>query len=224
MKRFFQIALFLLALAVTVSLHAAEGTLIYWEIASDGDPSIADFEVTYDAGLETERTVSLSETDLGGQFNAARLRYQNADASTVGYLDVYIVEQGVDDLQILPASPVAMLDASVFSPIDLADGLSAEAVSFYVELGNFADGTWTKTVLESDGITYAELASDTYDSIVQWEDIASGIANFPYTPSHFNVVPEPSSGLLLLMGSALLALKRRRGGKHLDGSCAKAEV
>lgn len=83
-------------------------------------------------------------------------------------------------------------------------GYEGDQYLFYVELVNFADGTST------DGYKwgYGDLVSSGY--------VAFGATDFPTVSanaaahSNFGAVPEPSSGLLLLMGGAMLALRRRR--------------
>ena len=80
--------------------------------------------------------------------------------------------------------------------------------SFIVELGNiawnsdFSDGTWT-TVATSAAATYSSLANyiqKSFDLDLPQSQI--------WTPVAFVAVPEPSSGLLTLVGFALLALRR----------------
>ena len=75
---------------------------------------------------------------------------------------------------------------------------------FYVELVNYTTGAST------DGYKwgYGDLVSSGY--------VAFGATDFPTVSanagahSNFAAAPEPSSGLLLLMGGAMLALRRRR--------------
>ena len=76
--------------------------------------------------------------------------------------------------------------------------------TFYVELWNYENGNWalagtaggppgdSYTKLKNDGVIRSSMSMDT--------------ALFTPTVS----VPEPTSGLLLLMGGAFLALRRRR--------------
>lgn len=85
--------------------------------------------------------------------------------------------------------------------------------SFIVEIGNVVwnaagdDGTWT-TVATSSASTYSSLAS----FIIPLGDIKpSGMV--AWNPKQFQAVPEPSGGLLTLMGVALLALRRKRTGE-----------
>ena len=75
---------------------------------------------------------------------------------------------------------------------------------FYVELVNYSTGAST------DGYKWS------YDELYQSGYIAMGATDFPTVSDNaaahgnFAQAPEPSSGLLLLMGGAMLALRRRR--------------
>ena len=77
--------------------------------------------------------------------------------------------------------------------------------SFIVELGNIdSSDNWT-TVATSAATAYSDLG----DYIHQTFDINPGQLAV-WTPTQFTAVPEPSGGLLTLMGVALLALRRKR--------------
>ena len=81
--------------------------------------------------------------------------------------------------------------------------------SFIVELGNINsdDYSWT-TVAKSAAATYSSLG----DYIHKTFDLNPG-QTAVWTPGSFQAVPEPSGGLLTLMGVALLALRRKRTGE-----------
>lgn len=91
------------------------------------------------------------------------------------------------------------------------------ATSFYIELMNEVTVNGEKRMS-----TILTMGSPvTYDTLVQMEviegmaagrpDGAMMVANSVWNPSGY-VVPEPTSGLLLMMGAAVLALRRRRTG------------
>ena len=130
----------------------------------------------------------------------------------------------VDD-QDLPASEFGygaelwMLDTSSNTKTSFTDGLidaptgiqqaditgyTDDKYRFYVELVNYSTGTST------DGYKwhYGELTSSGYVA-TDFRDAPTAYANAS-SHSNFAAAPEPSSGLLLLMGGAMLALRRRR--------------
>lgn len=112
-----------------------------------------------------------------------------------------------------------MLDTSNNSKTSLSDGLldaptgiqqaditdyTDDKYLFYVELVNYSTGA------SSDGYKwgYGDLVSSGYVAMSAL-DIPTVNANVG-AHGNFAAAPEPSSGLLLLMGGAMLALRRRR--------------
>ena len=81
--------------------------------------------------------------------------------------------------------------------------------SFIVELGNIdASDNWT-TVATSASAAYSTLS----DYIHETFDINPGQIAV-WSPTEFSAVPEPSSGLLMAVGLALLALRRKRAERE----------
>jgi len=119
-------------------------------------------------------------------------------ASDGNYLDLFIDPQELQSLEI----PMEEVDGwFALLPSDAA------SLSFMVELGNWENGQWVG-IAHSQSYTYSELASHI---IHDW----SGPDAFPAMDAWVAggyVVPEPSSGILLLIGSGLLALRRKRRG------------
>ena len=131
------------------------------------------------------------------------------------FLDLYIPGYGVDtgngDLGVEFGDAGGYWGAGVptgnQSPIGAYSAGSPE-FSFIVELGNIdSSDNWT-TVATSASATYSSLAANIHQTF----DIEPGQAAV-WTPGSFQAVPEPSGGLLTLMGVALLALRRRRMGE-----------
>lgn len=88
------------------------------------------------------------------------------------------------------------------------DGYESDAWTFYIEMCNYnsADDTYS-TVATSRTYTYQDLVSAGY--------VASNFSNANTVMtvaglSNMGTIPEPTSGMLLLIGGSLLALRRRR--------------
>lgn len=77
----------------------------------------------------------------------------------------------------------------------------SEGWSFFIELWNNDNGNWSTVGSSSQTYTYAQLQPYMH-STMSMGTLA--------TISPTVVVPEPTSGLLMLVGGALLALRRRR--------------
>ena len=80
------------------------------------------------------------------------------------------------------------------------------SLSFAIELGNYNDGTWT-TLATSGSLDYNSLQNSGYTYMSSAGDLALATLT-AWAPTAYPV-PEPSPGLLLLLGASLLALKRR---------------
>ena len=99
------------------------------------------------------------------------------------------------------------MDAGAYSHFVADD---ASSLSFAIELGNWENGQWV-TLATSGTMSYSNLSVTDADGVHILQMIDSvDLNNFqPWTPNAY-VVPEPSSGLLALIGAGLLALRRRR--------------
>ena len=209
-RHLLKMAAFVAAL-LTVGVASAEEDILYWMIDSnanvkkDGETSsVADFFDNYAA-------------PEGSAF-AARVRVTggNIQEGQDVFLDLYVPGYGVNtgngDLGVEFGDAGGYWGAGVptgnQSPIGAYSAGSPE-FSFIVELGNIdtSDNNWT-TVATSASATYSSLAANIHQAF----DINPG-QTAVWTPGSFQAVPEPSGGLLTLMGVALLALRRRRMGE-----------
>lgn len=133
--------------------------------------------------------------ETGVEFQYARLMVTGGDLASPAYLDM-VEAQGTAPNNYVPLTST-----------DLG-AYGADAYSFFVEMVTYSGDTET-IAKTSETASYTQLVSSGYvasgliDSTTAQAKAAA--ANFGTNP-----VPEPSSGLLLLMGGAMLALRRRR--------------
>lgn len=198
MRRAMKICVLLFSVLATAAAVAAEGEVLWWMVGPDFGSITA--KNTED-GTETTAD-ALGVTDV-------RVRYESGDG-TSGYLSFFgLNEDGsvsvYDGSTGLGGESGMGLPAEYFGDLS---GLSGASYSFVVELGNYADGRWTHTSMESEKVSYDTLVAQKH--ITSWKNDAPSYGT-PWVPGNYSVVPEPTSGLLTVLGIAFLALRRRRG-------------
>ena len=135
--------------------------------------------------------------------NQARLRVEDSEGNA-SYLNFWVWDDdGHGNVRQLELSGAD----GTFIPVEGWADVSGygEGYSFAVELGNWENGEWVKTLASSEPVPYNNLK----EHIGSWEDIGADLALY-WVPKGY-AVPEPSSGLLMILGGALLALRRRKG-------------
>lgn len=206
-RHLLKMAAFVAAL-LTVGVASAEEDVLYWMIDSNA-------EVTKDGVTSTVGSFFDNYEAPEGSAFAARVRVTGGNITEDTFLDLYIPGYGVDtgngDLGVGFSDAGGYWGAGVptgnQSPIGAYSAGSPE-FSFIVELGNIdSSENWT-TVATSAAATYSSLAANIHQTF----NIEPGQAAV-WTPGSFQAVPEPSGGLLTLMGVALLALRRKRTGE-----------
>lgn len=154
----------------------------------------------------------------GGSDFAARIRVTGGNITTDTFLDLYDLSDGTTysgEFGVDFADNGGYWGAGVPTGNQSPSGdysAGSPEYSFTVELGNITDdgnGGWTWT-------TVAHSATETYSSLVRQGFIHPTFDLNPssmvaWNPGAF-AVPEPSSGLLTLIGFAFLALRRKRKG------------
>ena len=205
--RFCRIAA-LVATILTAGGASAEGTdVLYWMV--DDNATINRWWGS-DAG---EYSISdyFSEFYPADSEFAARVRVTGGDISGDMFLNLYIGDGasvdgtlGVDFEDIGGGYWGAGVPEGNQSPSQDYSAGSPE-YKFIVEIGNIVDDEWT-TIAMSDARSYSSLKNDyihpTYDlTPASWQI---------WTPTSFTAVPEPSCGLLTVLGLALLALRRKK--------------
>ena len=205
-RHLLKMAAFVAAL-LTVGVASAEEDVLYWMI--DSSATVEKDGVT--------SSVSSFFDNYGAPANsafAARVRVTggNIQEGQDVFLDLYIPGYGLDEGG--GAWGVEFSTAGGYWGAGVPTGNQSPSgnysagtpeFSFIVELGNIdSSDNWT-TVATSAAKAYSDLG----DYIHQTFDINPGQLAV-WTPTQFTAVPEPSGGLLTLMGVALLALRRKR--------------
>ena len=144
----------------------------------------------------------VSQKMSGVQFQGAELYANVSGATTPTSLGSYF-SSSVSD----PNSESYLTKVPV-QTADLASLGSSEIQSFYIEFQtyDYAGDVWN-TIGVSDTIVWADAQS----AITDYRN-GKTPTNYtaPLSPTSFTAVPEPTSGLMLLVGLASLALKRKR--------------
>jgi hypothetical protein len=190
----------LLVLSVGLSVDRAvaqDGALLWWMVK----PSIT--VLSEDGSSTTASASELGVTDV-------RVRYESADGSQRGYLSFYGLDSDGESVSYYDGSSGMGgelgigLPASYFGDLS---GLSGTEYSFVLELGNYENGSWARTTMESERASYSELLENRH--IAKWESLSMP-DGFAWTPGFYSSVPEPNSAMLTLIGAAILALRRKR--------------
>ena len=200
------------AVALTAGVASAGDDILYWMI--DNSATVEK------AGVTTSITSFFDNYGAPeGSAFAARVRVTGGtiqDGQDV-FLDLYIPGYGVDtgngDLGVEFSDVGGYWGAGVPTGNQSPSGdfsAGTPEYSFIVELGNIdSSDNWT-TVATSASATYSSLG----DYIHETFDINPGQIAV-WSPTTFTApVPEPSSGLLMAVGLALLALRRKRAERE----------
>ena len=197
----------LAAAILTAGVASAEDDVLYWMI----DDSAT---VTKTDGTEVGVSEFLSNPVEGSAF-AARIRVTGGGITEDTFLDLYVPGYGVDvgggEYGVVFSNIGGYWGSGVptgnQSPLGSYSAGSPE-YSFIVELGNIdSSDNWT-TVATSAATAYSDLGNYIHQSL----DVNPQSAAV-WMPGSFQAVPEPSGGLLTMMGLALLALRRKRFAK-----------
>lgn len=133
--------------------------------------------------------VTSSDVSSYGSFNAARLWQSTGSGDTaIGWLY---------DVPGAKSTSVAI------------DSSNQDSTYYYVELCNYSESTWTSVATSSSTYTYSSLAESgviTSSDLIAQASVAAQVLTY----HGVQATPEPTSGLLMLMGFAMLGLKRKK--------------
>ena len=193
----------LTAIGLLANVASADDGVLYWMVGEGATVSGSDIGTQ-----DIETYLSAYENATEGSWSAARVRVIGGDSDT--FLDLYTPGgsmPGADGIDFDDFGDA--WGAGVPDGVQSAISSGTPEYSFIIELGNVTDSRWT-TVAQSSSKTYAQLADAGFiRPTFNMNPPASAI----WSPGQFQAVPEPSGGLLTLMGIALLALRRRRMGE-----------
>lgn len=204
--RIFKIAAYA-ALVLTADVSSAGDDVLYWmvddsaTVEQDGvTKSVSSFFDAYDAPEGSAFAARVRVT--GGNIQDGQDVF--LDLYIPGYgLDVGGGEYGVEFSEVGGYWGAGVPTGNQSPSGDYSAG--TPEYSFIVELGNIdSSDNWT-TVATSASATYSSLGAYIHETF----DIKPGQIAV-WSPTHFTAVPEPSSGLLTLIGFAFLALRRKR--------------
>lgn len=202
-------------LAAGVS-SAGENDVLYWMI--DGSA-----QVEQEDGTKVSVSTFFSDyapTTSDSSF-AARVRVKGGGVPEDTFLSLYagdgIVADGSlgVDFEDLGGYWGAGVPEGNQSPLSAAGySVGSPEFSFIVELGNIAwddgSGGWSWTTVATSGAaaSYNSLGNYIHETF----DLSPG-KSAVWMPTEFVAVPEPSGGILVVIGTAILALRRRRFGE-----------
>ena len=172
----------MLALLSIAFTAVADDYYLYWMVADEATVTAMD-------GTESALTTH------GGTVYA-RIRGESSTSGETTYLNIYSSREGGEEvsLQAIETECVVPYYVGIFT-----SRVQPEGMTYWVELYN------SQTIADSSWIGQAQLAWD--DSYVTSSGMATP-ASYSLV-SQFSAAPEPTSGLLLLVGLAGLALRRR---------------
>ena len=179
------------------------GEVLWWMVGDPSNPSgdltgltISDLDGTPIAP-NNDGSYTVRDMDV----NAARVRVVGTD----NYLNIVAAVDGT--VQVLIPPTTGEVPDYFFAAVV---PYNSDEYSFMIELGNYDydNGTWVSLAV-SDAVSYGTL-KDTTHNIAEWSTDAQPTPTGGAWAPNAYTVPEPTGGLLFVVGGALLALRRRR--------------
>ena len=185
------------ALVLVLMAGAARGGVLYWMIADDASES---FQFAYAQTLQKAK-----DTVQGANADSVVARAYAVDKST-GTRETY------DFVGVAAADDAGTSFDGAPVPVELPSTAASDSWIFGVEMGVMdGDGNFTATywAWDAQGLTYAQLDAmgAIQSSATASYDQAVNAAGAPWSDNP-NSVPEPTGGLLVVLGGAVLLLRR----------------
>lgn len=161
----------------------------------------------------------VDETMYSGAFTAARVMVSpSGDGKDAEVLSTLMYNDDTGGYTDVFSDGIGIINSEDYNPAstgemwsEIRGGLDYTTAKFYIELGNYSmsgdDLTWTGTVATGDMVTYDWLRNSNHSlgTAGDFVEVFNPWNGMNYTPG-----PEPTSGMLMLVGLALLSLRRRK--------------
>ena len=198
LRRALKIAVMAVALGAVQA--QASDYLLYWQVEDTAD-------ITWFDGSSMGTVTTYTNPD-GQKINMARaVSTDSPDGMYTYYMDIGVTS---DTMEFTGDGAGTGPMLSYIGAFDSSTSLAG--LSFAIELGNWENGQWT-TLATTGMISYNDLttiASQEGGTYILTADQGYNLPTFmAWTPQSY-MVPEPSSGLLILIGAGLLSLRRGR--------------
>lgn len=176
--------------AVTAAGLMLKADVMYWQLGTPGSTTYNNREWNT---VRVGYVATGPETPIMGGYNYLKLTPTTNPNESLGSDYVGGTSAANGYFAVLPSS-----DASTYS--------------YFIELGNYNGSTYT-ALAQSDAITYSELSQSHVITTAQLDDILGHMSSAmvqAWVGVNYQAVPEPTGGLMVLVGLSVLALRRRK--------------
>ena len=204
----------MIAVILAGGVSFADEAVLYWMVDDTAQVTTLGHGTSEDSTQGLASFISSRPAETDDSWYAARIRVTGGDITEPVFLMLHLSDGTTESGELgiwLGDNGAGYWGAGVptgnQSPVgDYAAG--TPEYNFIVEIGNVqvesGTASWIETIASSAAVAYSSLGTNIGNAFdMNPLDITA------WTPTAFTEIPEPSSGLLLLIGGALLALRRR---------------